>query len=164
MSITIISFILRLTAAMNTSIKADPNHADPAIPIADPIELAARPKMGAPRMKMATPRLAPELIPRTYGPARGFLKRVCISRPLNDKATPVATATTAFTNLISLTILAVVGSTSPPTRALHTSDKGILTAPIATSRIKSNRRVTDNTANNIVFLLFIRTIPVFCNK
>ena len=52
-----------------------------------------------PKMTKATPRLAPELIPSTYGPAIGFLKTVCICNPLNDSATPTVRAVIAFGNL-----------------------------------------------------------------
>jgi len=45
---------------------------------------------------IATPRLAPELIPRTYGSAKGFRKRVCICNPLTDNAAPAITAVKAF--------------------------------------------------------------------
>ena len=36
----------------------------------------------------ATIKLAPELSPSTSGPARGFLKSVCICKPAADKAEP----------------------------------------------------------------------------
>ncbi len=45
---------------------------------------------------MATPKLAPELIPNTNGPARGFLKSVCMSNPLIDNPEPTIIAVTAF--------------------------------------------------------------------
>jgi hypothetical protein len=34
------------------------------------------------------PKLAPELSPKTYGPAKGFLNRVCINNPLIDSPIP----------------------------------------------------------------------------
>jgi len=40
------------------------------------------------RIPVATARLAPELIPRIYGPARGFRKSVCISIPHTASAEP----------------------------------------------------------------------------
>ena len=40
----------------------------------------------------ATPKLAPELSPNTSGPAKGFLNKVCISKPLIDKPMPTAIA------------------------------------------------------------------------
>lgn len=53
-------------------------------------------KMEAPIIRMATPKLAPELIPRTKGPANGFLNRVCIKRPLSAKPPPTSIAVMAF--------------------------------------------------------------------
>ena len=49
-----------------------------------------------PRITNATPRLAPELMPRTSGPAIGFRKSVCICNPLNDNAMPTVNAVNAF--------------------------------------------------------------------
>jgi len=49
--------------------------------------------------KNATPSPAPELMPRMYGSAKGFLKRVCIWRPQMERATPAIIA------VISLGIL-----------------------------------------------------------
>ena len=54
------------------------------------------PKRLDPKIKRATPRLAPEEIPRTKGPAKGFLNKVCINRPLIDKPDPTIIAVIAF--------------------------------------------------------------------
>ena len=50
----------------------------------------------APKITKATPRLAPELSPRTSGPASGFLNKVCISKPLTDSPIPAKMATRAL--------------------------------------------------------------------
>ncbi len=50
----------------------------------------------APNITIATPKLAPELIPRIYGPASGFLKIVCICTPEIDKPAPTKIAVIAF--------------------------------------------------------------------
>tara|TARA_B100000683_G_C12331290_1_gene490673 strand:- start:223 stop:504 length:282 start_codon:yes stop_codon:yes gene_type:complete len=55
--------------------------------------------------KRATPKPDPELIPKMWGPANGFLKRVCICKPLTDKAAPAIRAVIALGNLISLKII-----------------------------------------------------------
>lgn len=52
-----------------------------------------------PKITKATPRLAPELIPKTNGPANGFLKSVCISSPEIPKPDPTNIAVIAFGNL-----------------------------------------------------------------
>lgn len=50
------------------------------------------PKTDEPKINIATPKLAPELIPNTYGPAKGFLNRVCINKPeiANPEPTKIA--------------------------------------------------------------------------
>ena len=46
----------------------------------------------APNKSVATPKLAPELIPRTKGPANGFRKSVCINKPLMPSPEPTKIA------------------------------------------------------------------------
>ena len=72
------SLMRRLTKAMSTKISAEPIQAAPAIPRVEIKPLPATPKSGAPNSRRATPKLAPELIPSTKGPAKGLRKRVCI--------------------------------------------------------------------------------------
>ena len=57
------------------------------------------PKIDAPIIIKATPKLAPEVIPRTNGPANGFLKSVCISNPEIPKPEPTKMAVKAFGSL-----------------------------------------------------------------
>ena len=57
------------------------------------------PKTDDPRIISATPKLAPELIPNTNGPANGFLNKVCIKRPEIPKPEPTKIAVNAFGNL-----------------------------------------------------------------
>ena len=54
------------------------------------------PKKVDPKIKVATPKLAPELIHNTKGPANGFLNNVCINRPLTPKPEPTSIAVIAF--------------------------------------------------------------------
>ncbi len=49
-------------------------------------------------MTKATPKLEPELNPKTYGPASGFLNKVCIINPEIDKPIPTKTAVNALGN------------------------------------------------------------------
>ena len=51
-----------------------------------------------PKTTKATPKLEPELNPSTNGPANGFLKNVCINKPLMDKETPTKIAVNALGN------------------------------------------------------------------
>ncbi len=50
----------------------------------------------APINSNAAPRLAPELMPKTKGPASGLRKSVCINRPLKDRPPPTKIAVNAF--------------------------------------------------------------------
>ena len=52
-----------------------------------------------PKITRATPKLAPELIPKTNGPAKGFLNIVCINNPEIPKPEPTIMAVMAFGNL-----------------------------------------------------------------
>ena len=54
------------------------------------------PKLNPRKMTKATPSPAPELIPRIKGPAMGFLKKVCICRPLIPRALPTSNEVRAF--------------------------------------------------------------------
>ena len=53
-------------------------------------------KTAEPMMRIAAPKLAPELTPKTNGPAKGFLKRVCINSPLKANPLPTSTAVKAL--------------------------------------------------------------------
>lgn len=57
------------------------------------------PNSPEPKITKATPRLAPELIPKTNGPANGFLNNVCIRSPEIPKPDPTKIAVKAFGNL-----------------------------------------------------------------
>ena len=57
------------------------------------------PKIPEPKMTNATPRLAPELIPNTNGPANGFLNKVCINNPEIPRPEPTKMAVKALGNL-----------------------------------------------------------------
>ena len=56
-------------------------------------------KNAAPKITVATPKLAPELNPKTSGPANGFRNKVCINNPLMDKPIPTRIAAMALGNL-----------------------------------------------------------------
>ncbi len=89
-----------------------------------------RPKTAEPKIKIATPKLAPEKIPKTKGPANGFLNKVCINKPQRDKPEPTKTAVIAFGNLKLMIIVYQLSLlTSPRKRLLNTSLNGIETEP-----------------------------------
>lgn len=54
------------------------------------------PKKPDPKITKATPKLAPELIPRTNGPASGFLNKVCINNPEIPNPEPTKMAVKAL--------------------------------------------------------------------
>ena len=60
---------------------------------------AIPPKKEEPKISNATPKLAPEEIPKTKGPANGFLNNVCINKPLIDNPDPTKTAVLWFRHL-----------------------------------------------------------------
>jgi len=86
-------FNLRATNITALSTKKAPKLAARAIPILEKASAAKLPpKSENPKIKMATPKLAPELIPSTNGPARGFLNKVCINKPLMERPEPTRMA------------------------------------------------------------------------
>ena len=82
-----------------------------------------------PKMTSATPRLAPDEIPRTNGPAKGFLNSVCMSRPEIPKPEPTRMAVIALGNLKSEIMISQVGLSEDPKRLLKTSCIGIEIEP-----------------------------------
>ena len=135
--ITMMSLIRRLTAMIDNRMSADPIHAAPAVPTLASNECPAMPSSGAPNRNNATPRLAPELIPSTKGPASGLRNNVCINRPLAASENPASTATTAFINRIFRMMSRAMGSHGPPVSKAHTSRPPTPTDPDARSKAKS---------------------------
>lgn len=56
-------------------------------------------KTDAPIITKATPKLAPDVIPSTKGPANGFLNKVCMSNPEIPNPEPTNIAVKALGNL-----------------------------------------------------------------
>ena len=102
------------------------------------------PRAPEPRIRMATPRLAPEEIPNTKGPARGFLNNVCIRRPLIPRPEPTRVAVRALGNLKFKTMRSQLDlELDPPDKISKRSGKGIATEPklILNSKKRSNTSV-----------------------
>ena len=88
------------------------------------------PNTEEPKIKIATPKLAPEEIPNTKGPAKGFLNNVCINKPQIDKPEPTKTAVVAFGILQLMIIVSQLSLvTLPPKMLLNISLNGIETDP-----------------------------------
>jgi len=102
MRIVIISLIRREINKTRNRTMPDPIQADmicsQLLRTTELLNVKKRPK---PRITRATPRLAPELIPSTSGPAKGFLNTVCICNPLTAKDDPATRAVIALGNLKS---------------------------------------------------------------
>ncbi len=57
------------------------------------------PKTDDPIIISATPKLAPDVMPKTNGPANGLRNKVCINKPDMPKPEPTNMAVMAFGNL-----------------------------------------------------------------
>ena len=100
-----------------------------------------------PKINSATPKLAPEEIPNTKGPANGFLNNVCINKPQIDKPEPTKMAVIAFGNRkFKIIVCQLSLSVSSPNRIEKTSLKGIRTEP---KLIFTSRKTISKTDNNI---------------
>ena len=106
----------------------------------------------------ATPRLAPELIPSTEGPANGLRKMVCICKPLIDNPAPATKAVKACGRRdFRIIFCQATGSPSPPVKIFQTEANGMDTDP--NSRFNNRNTMMDAviTRMSIVYLpLFIR--------
>ena len=120
-SIVLILRTLRDRDITKSSIAAEPIHAIPVIPKECSHEAEAKPNIGVASVKSATPRLAPEFTPKTYGPARGLRKSVCICKPLAESAIPANSATSTLGKRIRSTIITKLSSSAVPHNTDHTS-------------------------------------------
>ena len=154
----IISFILKETNRIINKIIAEPIQAAitiiqlPAYPMEIPVNKPAKPNT-----MMATPKLAPALIPRTKGPARGFLNMVCICNPLTDNADPANIAVIT----LGILIFHIIDSHSlvePLKIVLTISENGIFTDPNIISSTKKHNSKSVNVLNINMFLDFIKTL------
>ena len=109
--------------------------------------LKACPNIPDSRITQATPKLAPELIPSTEGPASGFLKTVCISKPATESPAPANIAVRACGSLdFMIMFLQTSFSPFPVNRMSNTSLAGIETVP--SSRLRNaNTAIETSTAN-----------------
>lgn len=112
------------------------------------------PKILEPRIRTATPKLAPEEIPKTNGPANGFLNNVCINKPLIANPDPTKQAVIAFGSLKFKMIISQLDfELVPPKRRSNTSENGIDTDPELT--LTSNNSIsTKKSARNCFVYVF----------
>ena len=102
------------------------------------------PKVLITKIPKATPKVEPEEIPNTEGPARGFLKRVCINKPAADIPAPAIIAVIVL-GILSLKIISLSAS------------KETKTEPKATPK-------KDNPSNRISNPIIFFEIVIFKNK
>jgi len=99
---------------------------------------------------MATPKLAPELIPKTKGPANGFLNKVCINKPEIPRPEPTIIAVTAFGNLTFVIIISQVSFLLVPNRISNTSENGMFIEPKLMLVTKHSNKITVRIINEYV--------------
>lgn len=139
-SSVMLSFTLQAVRLISRSTKMAPKDAavttaqSPTAPV-----YKFQPKAEPAKISMATPNPAPELIPSTKGPASGFLKNVCICKPLTESVIPAKIAVKAFGNRYSKRIISQDFRLNEFPKNLPTiSPKGIWTEPIP--RLMKNSR------------------------
>ena len=109
------------------------------------------PKTDEPKIKIATPKLAPEEIPKTNGPAKGFLNNVCINKPQTDKPEPTKIAVIAFGILKLMIIVCQLSLVIfPPKMLLKISLNGIETDPKL--MFKKNKIISKTNKNRKCFV------------
>ena len=95
--IDIVFLILLAVITTASNIKKAPKlEAIAKVQVERVIDKKAPPKTLVPKINRATPKLAPDEIPNTKGPAKGFLNKVCINKPLIDKPEPTNMAVIAL--------------------------------------------------------------------
>jgi hypothetical protein len=105
------------------------------------------PKRDEPKISKATPKLAPEEIPNTNGPANGFLNNVCINNPEIDSPDPTKIAVIAFGILKLNKIISQLSlDVELPDKKLTISFNGIPTEP---KLIFAKNNTTSKTDKNI---------------
>ena len=112
------------------------------------------PKILEPRISNATPKLAPEDIPKTKGPANGLRNKVCINKPLIDNPEPTKIAVIAFGNRKFMIITSQLDlELFPPNKISKISEKGMETEPTL-MLMNSNIRMEKESPKNCFVYLF----------
>lgn len=94
----------------------------------------------------ATMKLEPELIPKTYGPAKGFWNNVCINNPLVERQIPTNTAEITLGNLNILAVTSEILLESKLKMLLKISLIDIFKLPILKSNIIAKISTSKNAA------------------
>jgi hypothetical protein len=92
------------------------------------------------RIMKATPRLAPELIPSSEGPARGLRNTVCICNPLMDKPAPATKAVSVWGKRDFQIIFCHISGSSPvPDNIFQIEPTGMEIVPNTRLSMKNSR-------------------------
>ncbi len=119
------------------------------------------PNKPEPKTNKATPKLAPEEIPKTKGPASGFLNSVCINNPQIESPDPTKTAVIAFGSLkFRMIVFQLSLEGMPPSKLLNISFKGIETEP---KLIFINRKIISKTDKRVKCLVYDLVKFNYCN-
>lgn len=117
------------------------------------------PKILEPKINKATPKLAPEEIPKTNGPANGFRNKVCIKSPLIDKPDPTKIAVKALgKRKLRMMTSQLDFALFPPVRISRISEIGMETEPILILS-NSNTRIDKDKPRNCTVYLFCTINP-----
>ena len=113
------------------------------------------PKTEEPKIKRATPKLAPDEIPKTNGPASGFLNKVCMSNPQIERPEPTKMAVIAFGNLKSKIMVCQLSLiATSPMNVLKIALKGMETEPKLMFRKKKTISKTESTIKCFLYVFF----------
>ena len=116
------------------------------------IDKKTPPKILEPKINKATPKLAPEEIPKTKGPASGFLNKVCINKPQMDNPEPTKIAVIAFgKRKFKIIVCQLSLDTFPPVKLLKTWSNGIETEPKLMFRNHKTISKTDSVIKCFVY-------------
>ena len=108
-----------------------------------------------PKITTATPKLAPELIPKTKGPANGFLNKVCINKPEIPKPEPTKIAVMALGSLTFKTIICQVSFSIVPKKLLKILFKGIVIDPkLILAKKQSNKTIVSPKKGSLYVFCF----------
>ena len=133
---------------------------DKAISPMNPKWLNATPPMlPEKRTTKATPKLAPELIPKTEGPANGFRNTVCICNPLTASPAPATKAVNAWGKRDFQMIFCQVTASFPwPVKIFQTDFRGIFTEP---STIFKNNSMEMSRISKRMRVIFLPECAIF---
>ena len=136
---------------ISSSIANAPNVAAPAM-----VSTPSMPPTPLMRMVHAAPRVAPELMPSTNGPARGLRKKRCIRSPLVGSAIPTNKAVSILGKRYSHSIFRRNSDGGSPKNVCKSLSHGKEIVPKKRSATASSSTMNERQTNNLVrFTAFV---------